>query len=151
MKHLIIEEITNLAETVSGKDDFLMETVKRINYHFPQYIWAGFYFLEKGRLHLGPYVGKFTPHTVIDLNQGICGAAVSRKETIIVDDVNADPRYLACSLETKSEIVIPIRVNGKIIGELDIDSDKLAAFSADDKELLEQIVEIIGRRLAKEN
>ncbi len=65
-------------------------------------------------LVLGPYVGAVTPHKRIPLNQGICGAAVSSGQTVVVDDVNADPRYLACSIETKSEIVAPVTVKGKV-------------------------------------
>ena len=70
-----------------------------------------------------------TPHTRIPLNQGICGAAASSGQTVVVDDVSTDPRYLACSLETKSEIVVPIFVDGKVVGELDIDSHFPAAFT----------------------
>ena len=74
----------------------------------PSYTWVGIYLLEGDELVLGPFVGKPSPHTRIPLGRGICGAAASEKATIIVDDVNADPRYLACSLETRSEIVVPI-------------------------------------------
>ena len=147
MAHQILSEIEELARAVTARDDYLLKAAELIQKHFPSYTWVGFYFLKDGRLHIGPYVGKPTPHTVIELNKGVCGAAVSRAETIIVDDVNSDPRYLACSLETKSEIVIPITVKGEIIGELDIDSDKLAAFNDDDRVLLEKVTELIGRKL----
>ena len=130
------------------RDDFLLETARVIQRHYPAYNWVGYYFLKGDKLHVGPYLGKPTPHTVIDLHKGICGAAVSQKATIVVDDVNADPRYLSCSLETKSEIVIPLVVNNTIIGELDIDSSTRAAFSNEDKKLLEQAAEYIGRVLA---
>ena len=80
----------------------------------PGYTWVGIYLLEGNELVLGPFLGKPSPHTRIALNRGICGAAASQKHTIIVDDVNSDPRYLACSLETKSEIVVPInRIEGR--------------------------------------
>ena len=75
-----------------------------------------------------------TPHTRIPLNQGICGAAASSGQTVVVDDVSKDPRYLACSLETKSEIVVPIFVHGKVVGELDIDSHFPAAFTSEHQE-----------------
>ena len=78
-----------------------------------------------------------SPHTRIPLNQGICGAAASQRETIVVDDVDADPRYLACSLETRSEIVVPIMKGARVLGEIDVDSDKKAAFGPGDRELLE--------------
>ena len=83
-----------------------------------KYNWVGFYMLEPGAqppvLVLEAFVGAMTPHTRIPLNQGICGAAASSGKTIVVDDVSKDPRYLACSLETKSEIVVPIFVKGKL-------------------------------------
>jgi len=112
------------------------------------YNWVGFYMLDPNgtnSLVLGPFVGAQTPHTRIPLNEGICGAAVSQGQTIVVDDVNSDPRYLACSLETKSEIVAPIRVHGKIVGEIDIDSHDAARFKEDDRKLVESIAEIVGQ------
>ena len=105
--------------------------------NLPHYTWAGMYLLEGDELVLGPYLGKPSPHTRIPLGRGICGAAATEKATIIVDDVNSDPRYLACSLETKSEIVVPIMHGERVLGEIDIDSDRPAAFGADDRTLLE--------------
>jgi GAF domain-containing protein len=78
------------------------------------------------------------------LNQGICGAAATHKQTIVVDDVDADPRYLACSLETRSEIVVPIMKDSRVLGEIDIDSDKKAAFGPADKELLEATASMLA-------
>jgi L-methionine (R)-S-oxide reductase len=149
MENTLLNDIRKIAENAGEKSDFLLKTAQSIQNYYPQYNWVGFYFLQEGKLHVGPYVGKPTPHTVIDLNNGICGAAVSQQETIIVDDVNSDPRYLACSLETKSEIVIPIKCNGEIIGELDIDSEKKAAFGNEDKIILEEATELIGNILSK--
>ena len=100
-------------------------------------------------LVLGPYVGAETPHKRIPLNQGICGAAVTSRQTVVVDDVNADPRYLACSLETKSEIVVPIFVKGSVVGELDIDSHAPAAFTAQDRQLVERCAALVGEYLEK--
>ena len=90
----------------------------------PTYSWVGIYLVDGDELVLGPFLGKPSPHTRIPLGQGICGAAATSEETIIVDDVNADPRYLACSIETRSEIVVPIIHNGRVLGEVDIDSDR---------------------------
>lgn len=149
-KKALLSAIVRLGQTLSDRNEYLLESARTIQNHFPLYNWVGFYFLEKdNRLHVGPYVGKVTPHTVIDLDKGICGVAVSQEQTIVVDDVNADPRYLACSLETRSEIVIPIKVRGRIIGELDIDSQKKAAFSPPDRQMLEEVAEIIGKALEK--
>ena len=148
-KHPVLDEIETAARTAMQRDNFLLETAGIINRRFPHYMWVGFYFLKEGKLRVGPYVGKTTPHTVIDLDKGICGAAVNRQETIVVDDVNSDPRYLACSLETKSEMVVPIRVKGEVVGELDIDSDRRAAFDDDHRQLMEEIARIIGSTLER--
>ena len=113
----------------------------------PAYSWVGIYLLEGEELVLGPFLGKPSPHTRIPLGQGICGAAATSGETIIVDDVNADSRYLACSLETRSEIVVPIIHEGRVLGEIDIDSDTPAAFGAADRELLESVADQLARRL----
>jgi GAF domain-containing protein len=124
------------------------------------YNWVGFYMLEPGApekdtkqpaLVLGPYVGAPTPHTRIPLNQGICGAAASSGETVVVDDVHSDPRYLSCSLETQSEIVAPLFARGKVVGELDIDSHTPAAFGPDDRHLVEHCARLVGRYLEKAN
>ena len=88
-----------------------------------------------------------TPHTRIPLNQGICGAAASSGQTVVVDDVGKDPRYLACSLETKSEIVVPIFVHGKVVGELDIDSHFPAAFTPENQELVQYCAMLVGKKL----
>jgi GAF domain-containing protein len=110
----------------------------------PHYHWVGFYFVEGDELVLGSFVGAPSPHVRIPIGKGICGAAVAERQTVVVPDVGADPRYLACSLETKSEIVVPIEHEGRILGEIDIDSHTPAAFTGDDRALLEEI----ARRLA---
>jgi L-methionine (R)-S-oxide reductase len=115
----------------------------------PYYSWAGIYLLEGDELVLGPYFGKPSPHTRIPLGRGICGAAATEKATIIVDDVNADPRYLACSIETRSEIVVPIMNGAEVLGEIDIDSDPPAAFGASDRALLEQVAALLSEALSE--
>jgi L-methionine (R)-S-oxide reductase len=114
----------------------------------PDYTWVGIYLLEGDELVLGPFRGKPSPHTRIPLGQGICGAAATEKTTIIVDDVNADVRYLACSIETKSEIVVPVMDGETVLGEIDIDSDRLAAFNSDDRELLEHVAALVAQKVA---
>jgi GAF domain-containing protein len=121
--------------------------VTRLQSGLPHYSWAGFYLLEGNELVLGPYVGKPSPHTRIPLGRGICGAAATTGQSIIVDDVNSDPRYLACSIETKSEIVVPILHGGRVLGEIDVDSDRPAAFGPHDRALLEEIAGAIAPRL----
>jgi L-methionine (R)-S-oxide reductase len=132
--------------------DQLMEGITLVlNQHMLKYNWVGFYMLEPGAnppvLVLGHYQGAMTPHTRISLHQGICGAAASSGKTVVVDDVKKDPRYLACSLETQSEIVVPIFVHGKVAGELDIDSHFLAAFAHEDRDLIEYCAQLVGKRL----
>ena len=113
----------------------------------PHYTWVGIYLLEGDELVLGPFLGKPSPHTRIPLNRGICGAAASQKATIVVDDVNNDPRYLACSLDTKSEIVVPIMDGQTVLGEIDIDSDRPAAFGPGDRALVESVARALALKL----
>jgi len=134
--------------------DQLMENISLLlNKQMLKYNWVGFYMLEAGAsppaLVLGRYQGAMTVHTRIGLNEGICGAAASSGKTVVVDDVKKDPRYLACSIETKSEIVVPIFVHGKVAGELDIDSHFLAAFGDEDRELVEYCAQLVGKRLER--
>jgi GAF domain-containing protein len=151
----LAKELTTLAEAAGSVDELMSIIVGRLQERLPHYNWVGFYKIEKGDvaegpvLVLGPYVGAVTPHTRIPLNQGICGAAASTGRTVVVDDVSSDPRYLACSLETKSEIVAPIRVKGEIVGELDIDSHTPAAFTADDRQLVEHCAHLVGLYLER--
>jgi GAF domain-containing protein len=122
-------------------------TVSILKHEIPEYTWVGIYLRDGDELVLGPFLGKPSPHTRIPLGQGICGAAATEKRTIIVDDVNADPRYLACSIETKSEIVVPIMLGPDVLGEIDIDSDRGAAFGSADRELLESVAALLAPRL----
>jgi GAF domain-containing protein len=127
-------------------------TVRLLRDRMPDYTWVGIYVCYSNELVLGPFVGKPSPHTRIPLGRGICGAAATEKQTIIVDDVNADPRYLACSTETCSEIVVPIMGGppaNDVLGEIDVDSDRPAAFGPADKKLLEAIAALLAPRLAR--
>ena len=155
MHQELAKELSQIAEAAPSVEELMSIIVGRLQERLTHYNWVGFYMIEKGRpgeepmLVLGPYVGAITPHTRIPLNQGICGAAASSGHTVIVDDVNADPRYLACSIETKSEIVVPIRMKGTIVGELDIDSHTPAAFKPDDRQLVEHCARLVGLYLEK--
>ena len=144
-------EIERLARSARNAHELMTEMVKLLHERLLKYNWVGFYMLEPGAqppmLVLGPFQGAMTPHTRIPLNQGICGAAASSGKTVIVDDVASDPRYLACSLETKSEIVAPVFVRGKVAGELDIDSHFPAAFTAEDRTFVEHCAALVGMKL----
>jgi GAF domain-containing protein len=143
----LVGSIQGLAAGARNARELLAETVALLQRARPHYTWVGVYLLEGKELVLGPFVGKPTPHTRIPLNKGICGAAASSGKTLIVDDVQADPRYLACSLETRSEIVVPLVRAGRVLGEIDIDSDAPAAFTEEDRRLLEAVAEILAEKL----
>jgi len=140
----ILDTIRSLVSTKAQPSALLGEVVSLLGRERRNYHWVGVYLLQGEELVLGPYVGKPTPHTRISLHQGICGAAASTGQTLIVDDVNADPRYLACSLETRSEIVVPILRQGRVLGEVDIDSDQPAAFAPEDRDLLEAVAALLA-------
>ena len=128
-------------------DAAMLQVVRLLKDAMPHYTWAGIYLVDGQELVLGPFLGKPSPHTRIPLGRGICGAAATQKATIIVDDVQADPRYLACSIETRSEIVVPIMNGTDVLGEIDIDSDRPAAFGAADRALLEQVASLLAEAL----
>ena len=141
----IIARLNEVASQPDAAKRLLFEAVNLLKHNFDYYDWVGIYSLESAdELVLGPFLGKPSPHTRIKTDSGICGAAVREEQTIIIDDVNADPRYLACSLETKSEIVVPIFKGEKVVGEIDIDSHKYAAFTEADRKLLEEIAAILS-------
>lgn len=151
----LARELELKARALASIEELMKLITARLHESMLKYNWVGFYLLTQERpgeeevLHLGPFVGSMTPHTRIRLNQGICGAAASTGKTIVVDDVSKDPRYLACSIETKSEIVVPVFVRGKVVGELDIDSHFPAAFGPEDRKLVEHCAALVGRFLEK--
>ena len=143
----LIDQVRHLAASSPTLRDLQSGIVEAAARHLPHFSWTGFYMLDSYDheiLMLGPFVGDPTPHVRIPVTQGICGAAVVSGETVIVDDVGSDPRYLSCSIATKSEIVVPIYANGTVVGEIDIDSHNPAAFKDDDRVFLEEIARIVG-------
>jgi L-methionine (R)-S-oxide reductase len=114
--------------------------VKLLNSAVPSYSWVGIYMVDGTDLVLDAWSGPAaTEHTRIPIGKGVCGFAAKAGKTEIVSDVSKDPRYLQCFLSTKSEIVVPISKGGKVVGEIDIDSDQLDAFSSVDREFLEAV------------
>jgi L-methionine (R)-S-oxide reductase len=152
-----LEEIRKSVDVLTGSatsvEQLMTGIVKLLHGTMLKYNWVGFYMLERETsepvLVLGPFEGAMTPHTRIPLNQGICGAAASSGKTVVVDDVHSDSRYLACSLETKSEIVAPVFAHGAVVGELDIDSHFPAAFGLEDRDIVEYCAAAVGRYLEK--
>jgi GAF domain-containing protein len=140
-------EIRRELAASAGGQDAMTRLVAILKARLPDYSWVGVYQLRGTELVLGPYLGTPSPHTRIPLGRGICGAAATAKQTIVVDDVNGDERYLACSLETKSEIVVPVMRHGNVLAEIDVDSDRPAAFGQKDRDLLEAAAALLAEKL----
>ncbi len=136
------------ARLKSGKGDVASLTVEFLNKKVRHYNWVGIYMIHGENLELLTYSGpKETEHTKIKVGDGICGLAAKKELTVVVPDVSKDSRYIACFPETKSEIVAPIFRDGKVIGEVDIDSDFVDPFTNQDRHFLDKITNLIGRRL----
>jgi GAF domain-containing protein len=122
-----------------NREDTLQHICKLLKSEVSHYDWVGFYFKNgnKNELKLGPYAGAPTDHTIIPFGKGICGQVAVSNQNFVVPDVKAQDNYIACSITVKSEIVIPIFVDGKNIGQIDIDSNTLDPFSVKDEEFLE--------------
>jgi L-methionine (R)-S-oxide reductase len=144
-------DVSELARMATTSAELMQKLCALLHQRMLKYSWVGFYMIDAEAdppmLALGAFVGAMTPHTRIPLHQGICGAAASSGRTIVVDDVSKDPRYLACSLETKSEIVVPVFAHGKVVGELDIDSHFPAAFTPEDQEFIQHCAALVGKKL----
>ena len=138
--------------TLSSKlavEDKLLKICLLLNENVEYYNWVGFYFAnhETQTLHLGPYVGAETDHTVIPFGKGICGQVAVSNENFVVPDVAAQDNYIACSFTVKSEIVVPLFVNGVNVGQIDIDSHVLDPFTKKDEEFLEFVNTEIAKLL----
>lgn len=134
---------------LSGEQDLianLSNTSAFINQFLPEINWVGFYLIKNNALKLGPFQGL--PACVdIEIGKGVCGTAVEKNSTQLVDDVNAFPGHIACDVNSKSEIVIPLHYNKEVIGVLDIDAPIKARFTEKDKDGLEQLVQVLEKHL----
>jgi L-methionine (R)-S-oxide reductase len=140
-----LEAVDRIVNRESEADEVLRKTVEVLHDRFDHYSWVGIYLVEGDDLVLGPWKGpQATEHVRIPVGQGICGAAAASGRTEVVDDVSTDDRYLACFPSTRSEIVIPIVYEGAVVGEIDIDSDRPAAFAEADRALLERVALLIS-------
>jgi len=146
------QELLNKSILIINKDISLKRRMQEIcellHKEGKHYDWVGFYMKNgnKDELKLGPFVGAPTDHKIIPFGSGICGRVAIEERTINVDDVRKEDNYIACSLSTRSELVVPIMKDGKFLGQIDVDSDKESAFSIRDERLLQSI----ARRLAEE-
>lgn len=140
-----VTEITS--NTALSRDEKLLNICQLLNENVEYYNWVGFYFANQGTktLHLGPYVGAETDHTVIPFGKGICGQVAVSNENFVVPDVAAQDNYIACSFTVKSEIVVPLFVNGENIGQIDIDSHVLNPFTKADEDFLEFVNQEIAK------
>jgi len=121
--------------------DFVCRDLRKI----PHYTWVGIYAVDGSDLVLQSWSGpSATQHTRIPVGAGICGAAIAERSTVVVPDVDRDPRYLQCFLNTRSEIVVPILRDGTPVAEIDIDSDRVDAFTPTDREFLESVASELG-------
>ncbi len=142
-KGALLAELERARADGATRDDLLRTTVRRIEAADPRYDWVGIYLLEEDTLVLHSYVGRPTEHAEIPVGVGVCGAAIAEGRDMNVPDVRAIENYLACSLETRSELVILIqdRASERIFGQIDLDSDRADAFTAEDERTLQQVAD----------
>ena len=140
-----LEAVERISNRGGDAEEVLQAVVDVLHDRIDHYSWVGIYLVEGHDLVLGPWNGpEATEHVRIPVGQGVCGAAAASGQTEVVDDVNADPRYLACFPSTRSEIVVPIAYEDTVVGEIDIDSDRPAAFGEDDRVFLERVALLIS-------
>ena len=132
-------KVKSLVDNAQNVEQTLLLICELLKSEIPYYDWVGFYFKngDKKELKLGPYAGSATDHTIIPFGKGICGQVAVSNKNYVVPDVKAQDNYIACSLTVKSEIVIPLFVNGENIGQIDIGSNTLNPFTKEDEEFLE--------------
>lgn len=142
----IVSRVAQIVDANVSRDEALREAVRILKEECAHYNWVGIYLLEGQTLVLHNYIGKATEHTHIPVGEGVCGTAVAERANQIIDDVTAIDNYLACSLETRAEIVVLIRRGDRIFGQIDIDSDTASVFTAQDEALLAAVADLLARR-----
>jgi L-methionine (R)-S-oxide reductase len=148
----LLQEFQDLATTAPTANSLMEQMARRLHEKMTRYNWTGFYLVDpadSNYLIVGPYAGSFTPNTRIPLDRGLCGAAATTSKVIVVQDVSADPRYLAGSSLVKSEIVVPIFVNKKLAAELDIESYFANTFTSTEQQFIESCAQVLATYLAK--
>jgi len=148
----LLQEFQEFARTAPSAKAVMERIAQRLHEKMTRYNWVGFYLVDPadaGVLLVGPFVGSFTPNARIPLSSGLCGAAASSGQTVVVDDVKKDPRYLAGSPMVNSEIVVPIFVKNKLIAELDIESYFSGTFSKGETAFVEGCAGVVGKNWGK--
>lgn len=146
MQRELLEEFQHFAGIASGVEPLMEKVAKRLHEKMTRYNWVGFYLvdpLDSNYLIVGPFVGSFTPNVRIPLNTGLCGAAATTGQAVIVQDVTKDPRYLPGSSMVKSEMVVPLHVNKKLAGELDVESYFAETFNKSEQEFIEACASVV--------
>jgi len=152
VQRALLQEFEAFAVTAPTVNALMERMAQRLHEKMTRYNWAGFYLVDpadSGYLIVGPYVGSFTPNARIPLNTGLCGAAATTGKVVVVEDVTKDPRYLPGSSMVKSEIVVPIYINKKLAGELDIESYFAGTFTKMEQEFVEGCAGVVGKYMAK--
>ena len=136
-----------LTKENTTRDEKLLAVCQLLTDSIDYYNWVGYYFADHKTktLHLGPYVGAATDHTIIPFGKGICGQVAESNQNFVVPDVKAQDNYIACSITVKSEIVVPLFVEGKNIGQIDIDSHVMDPFTEADERFLEFVNQEVGK------
>jgi L-methionine (R)-S-oxide reductase len=152
MHEELLQEFQDFARTAPTAESVMERIAERLHEKMTRYNWVGFYLVDPtnpGVLLVGPFAGSFTPNARIPLNTGLCGAAASSGETVVVDDVSKDPRYLAGSPLVKCEIVVPIFVKNALAGELDVESYFASTFNKAEKEFVESCAAVVREYLKR--
>ena len=143
-------EVEALTNSAAPDEEVLGEIIGLVHEAHPAWDWSGIYLMVDGGLVIGPFAGadEAPEHSRIEVGDGVCGTAVAENANQIVEDVRELDNYLACSLHTRSELVVLIRDSGEIVGQFDIDSDTVWAFTEEDERLLEEVAELVASRVA---
>jgi L-methionine (R)-S-oxide reductase len=144
----ILQHLSGAALSSGDRDSLAKALVDVLRQTYPQASWVGVYWLEGNELVLGPYVGPPTEHTRIPVGKGVCGTAIAEGADQLVPDVRERANYLACSAKVRSEVVVLIRARGQVVGQIDMDSEKVDGFSGDDACVLKAVADSFGGLLA---
>jgi L-methionine (R)-S-oxide reductase len=148
----LLKEFEGYSYTGGGVKALMQHVAQRMHEEMARYNWVGFYFMEAPNydaLVLGPYVGSFNPWTRIPLEKGLCGAAASSGQTVAVNNVAKDPRYIGSDL-VKSNMIVPIKVKGRVVAELCIESYFTDTFDAGEQAFVEGCAELVGRGMDRD-
>ncbi len=144
----LLEEFERFARTAASVESLMEHIARRLHEGMTRYNWVGFYLLDNSEpkaLVLGPYAGSFSPHKRIPLDSGLCGACASSGRTVLVNDVSADPRYLAGSPMVKGNLVAPIFVKKNVVAEIDVETYFTNTFQKPDQKFIESCAALVGQ------